>query len=1213
MLELETFPHINYSNESLNQTNFNIRNNIVNTLFKTKHNVVNALTQTIRYLHNDKYTLSVSIIDSFMPRTDLGSNIRSTSEYVYNNLIDNSDLKLKSYNDEQTISYKSPLTIQNMNFVKYVNTDRFQKELVVYNIPSYIPKYDELKASGNVYLNGCNYRNLLSMKLSSDNSIKEQFYTPICIRLVKNDNMNVKSLPLKIGYIQRQQSCVYEFKDKSLSSWTLSKIVRFITINPSDNKLTADLHINNVLQPSTFDTITIQFNYVGSFEDLTDNLYRLFEYIYRDYNLFSIKYNLINNILNIKLISLMNDVKIVSKNDISSRNITDLILTYNIDGEHVLLVIYDGCIYELTTDSFTCINDSFNKLTLQQLSLKILSFHKPTSKYINRLSFDDIPTITIFECTKDKNNCYHVYDLHYFDSFVLSGMKYLSKLVIIDNLVNCFTFMNLKLIPVVKTPNINADIKLPFINEITSTADIWKILSKNVNGIVSRIINPVIEHEYNNCLLVKAKSEYTIKFQVMFDNDKHCFLLYTKGNVNNVVKHYALYNKFTIKHFGISTVQNINSSVNNLLFVNPYYNIFCKTVNIESFMFVPNINWNDKSKCFVNEKRETIKQLVKNMIDNPYNYHKRVLKFTLTEEGWIPIKLMSEDVLPHTYPEALHITSKIYESAFNSTVNNNTNDVITDTPLSNKLMQLKFKQQQSLLNIHNLVNELINMFIIEKLSLTNVSSMIDIINSESVNGNVIQTVSLINSIYVIANDPKLIVNYVSSLVNRNQKRYLFNQIDQRTNNNANVVNISTNNAAINNIVNVNVIDKCLSFDNNDIVSVLNGTNDYKLRSIDVIFVQNIDDICNSVINLLAFIKLCREVLNPNGQVIFKHLDSDEIKYITKRKDNHNLKYITECGHEITFDDSYDNLNDDNIDIINVFVKATNNQVVDDGSFDVNIDDNKVIFSYDDQQVTIDCKHLPNVGGLSLTHFPVNAIYYNSINGFNTKRLSKNIKRNIKNVLNINVELFGTMFSHDYEYWYSEHHCVDVIFGSLGDSNEIINEQIDIDDNILIERSKLTLELVNYIQNVRTKSKFSTVIVTKSELKCVKQIQEGLFIIYPAWVRSKDCSLMQSIIDEYLLLAFETNKPIIEFIQYDDIFNEKSLIKHPLMNQYFGNILNNWFVSDKRLKPLKEYEVTKYISSNSAFNDIKQVETIMQCITYDKFIIRQVDEYNKQML
>lgn len=1240
--ELASCPHISYNTDTLPQTTFNARSNILNTIFKTKHNIVTSFTQTVKYLSNDRYRISVSIIDDYTSRNDLQiHHVRSSSEYIYNHLVpcdDDSKFTLQSYTDERIVVYTSSIPVNNVTFRQHINTKRCEKELVVHNIASFTPKTDAFRDAGNIYVNGCNFRSILSTS-SKDNSV---FYTPIVLKLSKFDTIPSSDLKLPVAYAIRQQTCIYTFRDTAMSAWNISKVVRFLSADVDDNKLTSPLHIDNVTHPNVYDALSLQFNYIGDFNDIEEHLFRLLEFIYVDYNNFSVPYNVISSIVNVKLASLMNNVTIISKNDLYARNINDLVLTYNVEGTRCLLICYNSDVYELSSTSFGIVASDINYLNISSIVLNVLSFHKHNPRSINRLPHDAMPSITVFECSKDENGIYHVFDIHFFDTYNLTSMKYVSKLNMLHHVIPMFNDMFekkvvLNMVSVVNTPTLkNTSITLK--GSVTSTAQIWKLLSPKFeeyssHGIVARVINPLNETEYNHCLLVKSNSDYTIRFHVMYDVDKRCFLLYTIGNVSNIVKHFALYNKFTDRHFGSSTIQNAKSNTNNILFANPYYNLYVKrnstNAHVDSYMFIPREKFETRS--ISKDKLPSIVKLMSDMSSDPNKYHNSLIKFTLVEDGWIPVKMLnSTSVLPDSYIEALHVLSTIYES-----LDTKRSGSIPETQHEISNLHFVTKQYQSLLNVYLSVNELIHLYIIEKFMTSSMYTMIDIIDKESVNGNIIQSISHINNIYLISNEYRLITKYISSLANKTNKRHLFNQLE------------TFGQTWDDTVVNVNVVNSSFTFDDNGILNSMNISSEYKIHSINVIFIQKFDDIFKSVINLLSFINFCINTLTSNGSIVFKHFDIDEIRYIVSHKiDTFGLKYIpVETLIDTTipeFDKEYDNWDDDTLPTVENMLSDYMSNDRDKrgatiGDVDVKVSGKRLTYSFSatmgdgrvfDEKIKI---RPSSIQSLEAAKFPRNVLYY-YVHGlydngkFKSTRLISNIARyNLQLVLNLNVELYSNMYEHQYDYWYSEHHDVDSIFGSIDNSSAALDSNIN--DNLLIERDTLSQECMDYISTNRRTSKFSTVIITKSEIseKCVHKFMSpdgqtvNVYVIYPGWMRTNDrsihkLSVMMDIIDEQVRASIASTQPIIEFIQYVDIIdhdvrsNANTYLVHPVLNKLMMGILNNWFNGLKTIKPLKEYELTKHITSNVLYSNIKLVDPLMRCLNFSKMTLQPFDEY-----
>lgn len=1173
--ELGSSPLIQFSNDNLEQTVNTVRAGVSSTLFKTKHAQLAALMNTIKYLATDKYVLSISIIDGLRYMNASNVTLRFTTEDTYTHLVnpDNGDITMSSYTDDCITTYALPIAIPNVAFKRFANTNRCQKELTIYNITSHLPSKTELVTASNTYLNASNYTRVLA---TTGINARNILYTPLQVQLVKVDPINDTELPLATEDIIRCQTCTYTFNDPSMSAWVIKKNVIMFASSPTDSKLTSDLKISNVTHPALYDMLDVTFRYVGDFNDIDANIYRLIEYIYREHTTFSVPYNLLSCILGRKLCTLLSSTAVVAKNELYSLHINDIVMTYHYDGTHVVLVLYNNTVYELTSTSFKAIVINVNSFTMEELASKVKSFQTYSPKSVNRLPEDAIPSVIVMECTRvDDNadntmstctaNCgrqhgtvtYNVYDLHYFDIHNTTSMRYVSKLQILkdvipilDTIMFADTRHSLKLVPLVHTPNTSSLID-PESKPIKSTSDIWRLLSTSLrsgsqsipyNGIVAKIINPLVERRYNKTLIVRTSTSHGINFRVIYDADKRCYLLYTVGNLYNTVKSFAIYNKYTLKHFGVGVMQNPSSDTNNLLFVNPYYNL-CVAKNdvnahVTSYMFLPRLQWKDFPGASDPKKNEATLALMQSMLENPMQYHNTVVTFTLAADGWKPVKTTSHE-FPDSYPEALQLMSTIYESISPKSRATITSFVSNESATS---LHLRMKEHQTLLNTYIAINELMTLYALEKLIDPTMTNLIDVIDSESVNGNSIQSITHINNVVVIADDPKLITRYVDSLSWRTPKKHLFNQL------------VSFAHKLDDIVVNTTAIDTPLSSDNDAITTIINKSAECRIRSVDCIFIQNPNDVFASITSTLAFVQFATTMLAQDGCVIIKHHDANDVKTVisaNSRKYNeatHHLRYIP-------------------VDELTMFVTEP-----------------------------------PEVQILRDT---------------SAKLITPMLTYNLKLIYDINVEMYATRFTHQYEYWYSDDYENDEAYGAMGASQDLIHT--DAPFNLLIEREHLDEECLEWIVNVRMACPHSTVVVTKDVIdistkgsNVVTRVQHkggvNIYVIYPYWLRDDDrlVSSMRTILHATINETLSKTTPISTFIDYDDILAKDiydteavNVIRRPILTDKVFGFLNRWFTVTDTIKPLSEFELTKYVAANPQFNTLKTVEPLSRCVSFTK--------------
>lgn len=1193
--ELSSSPLIQFSNDNIEQTINAVRTNVSSTLFKTRHAQLAALMNTIKYLSTDKYILSISLIDGFRFITTSSTGIRYTCEDTYLHLINpaNGDVNMTSYIDDNITTYSIPIAIPNVAFKRFANTNRCQKELTIYNITSYVPKYNELRAANNIYLNASNYTTVLSTNGSDTKNI---LYTPLNVRLVKVDPINETELSLETEDVIRCQTCTYTFKDPAMSDWIVQKNVIMFASSQSDPKLTSDLRITNVTEPTLYDMLDVTFKYVGDFENIDVNIYNLFEYIYREHTTFSVQYNLISTILNRRLNSLLSSTAVVAKNELYSLHINDIVMSYHYDGVHVLLILYNGNVYELTSTSFKIIAANVNSFKLDDIAAKVKSFQNYSPKSVNRLQNDSIPSLLVIECTKvanvdvsegvnvtstsqaidkqgysanvtstskasvdsdvtstsnaDGTFTYHVYDLHYFDIYNTVTMKYVTKLQILKDITPILepimfanTRYHLKLVPLVKSPNTTSIVDSS-VKSLTSTSEIWRLLtSTQYNGIVTKIINPLVESRYNKTLIVRTSTNHGINFRVIYDADKRCFLLFTLGNLSTIVKSFAIYNKYALKHFGVGVMQNPQSDSNNLLFVNPYYNL-CVTKNdvnahVASYMFLPRLQWKDFPGANDPKKNVATLTLMQSMIEHPMMYHNLIMTFTLAADGWKPIRRTTLE-LPDTYSEALQLMATIYESVSPKS------KVTQSSSSSNEpstTLHIRMKEHQTLLNTYIATNELMTLYALEKLVPPTMTNLIDVIDHESVNGNSIQSITHINNIVVISDDPKLITRYVDSLSNRTPKKHLFNQL------------MSFAYKLDDIVVNTTAIDIPLSSDNDAITTIINKSAECRIRSVDCIFIQNPNDVFASITSILAFVQFATTMLAQDGCVIIKHLDANDVKALTSA----NSRKYNEASH-----------------------------------------------------------HLRYIPTEELTMFVTEPPEIQILRDHSAKLISPMLTYNLKLIFDLNVEMYASKYTHQLEYWYSESFDTDEAYGSTGPSSDLM--LADSPFNILIEREHIPYDVYEWIVNVRINCPYTTIIVTKdtiapkdrilSRVECKNDV--NIYIIYPYWLRDDDkfISSMRTLLHTYVSDTLTKSTPISTLVDYDDILSKDiydteavNVIRRPILTDKTLTFLKRWFNVTTTLKPLSEFELTKYVSANPKFNNLKTVEPLSRCVTFTKLMMK----------
>lgn len=1294
--DVSSCPQLSFTDDRIDQTIYNIRSSIANTIFKTKSNIVMSLLDSVKYISNDKYNLKLSIIDSFSYRRDI-PYIRSTLPETYTSLLSSSDISLVSYTDDKIITYIPTITIPNMAIRQFVNSRRYQKELIIYNVNSFLPSYQEMKTVNNVYINNTNYQHV-----TPNQSI---IYTPINISLSKIDCVDQTTIDLPIGHIRRYQNAIYRFKSPSLSSWKIIKTVMFISLDENDRKFTTPLHVDNVEKPTIFDALSISFEYTGSFDDIDTNLFHLIEYIYKDYATFSVEYSLLSEMLNTKLTTYFTPTTIISKQYIAYRDMNDFVFAQRVDGERVIIIIYQQNVYELTNNDFNIISMS-KPLQLSSLSSLVLSY-QTSSRRQYKLHDSNKPSIIVFDCIRHidpSTQCkqYYVYDLFNFDIYNVRDISYLTKIDIIAEILPTITNfideerkITLSLLPLVMNDTTKQlmDKHFPLshgsihyhISSINTISELLPNQCKPYNGLFARSINPLSDIERTNILFIRESKHNTIKFNTIWDSDKEIFLLYTIGNIHDVVKHHVLYNKYNLKHFGASLLTNTKADNRPLLFTNPYYNHICQTNKFTcySYAYIPSSDAKSAllSDIIANNKANTNDShtlpphiditynyngnvdLSIDMKQHPMKYHNTTIEFALHKVyGWVPINMSTES--PDTYLHALHIMSTIFED-ISENDKMSTIGVNTTVPI-----QLRSKQHQSLLTLTSSLTELITKYILERFMTETDLNMIDIIDIESVNGDIIQSISHVNNICVMSNLTELLTNYVYSLSNKSPKRNLFNQM--------NVFATKIDSIAVNVNIILNNEHNRRKGDFSLVCDTINQSNEHKINSIDTIFVQSADEVFANILSLLSFIDMARKVLKAKGMIIVKRYDKNEVKHTissiakSSQMNAQNVKMVDiskSINKRINYEDICDTI-DDEYDtsmmqqIMSSFACATYHDAINMAAHSnpemakkiMTMNDDMIdlqtvkILKVENNEMELLCHSVSKNGYTRDNKLTVTLPSWVDLTKYNTHYqfvdgwmkgymndeglLTRMERHNLQLLLGLKEEMHTTIFRKQYEEAYLLQGSFEYIDG-YNDTDAY--EGYELNSNVLLEREVLTEGEFRFIADrLIDLCKHCVLIVTTNNvidemeeyidnnesvqtvvgdglleylITIMKAEHYNVYMIYPDWMYDEDENVveMKRIVARMIRDCFGRTEPLMEHFEYETVANNyEGTIKvtHPLIENEMIDVMKQWFNLEETVKPMKEFELTKYISMNMSFTNIKTVEATMKCMTFDKWRLKE---------
>lgn len=1176
-----------------------IQENILNKLFGSEYvNVKTLLQTTSQIVCNDAqgYEFELRLSD------ENGHTSKQTWINFDNQFGD--VITMQSFDDDIIYSYESSIPLNNIHFRSYQKSNIYERKILI-----------------NMIVSRSECKNII----------------PMNIKLSKETLMSPAKHLEKYINIQRRQRCSYTFNDPALSDWRIDKTIRFFSNNVQDKKMTIDIGVDNFQYLKYYDYLDIEFEFVGEFSNLFNSFFNLIEKIYKPFEDFNIIYNIIKYVVNLKypssnlMLQLIPTPTILTNNMLRSLKIRDFSFSFKLVGEHTIIAIFGNLenvtVNESTVDIYAITESEINHIYGNLNFMKKKEDTKGKNKIYNRLrSFvtndqsDQLPPLTLFEAEYSKGTYVLLDTLFYCSNSIenqplINRMEYINKFVLIQNkFINSCFITNF-----IFNPN---DISWNYlINHIENN----KIEDKALNHITNKFQTDGIICKPNKSPLFSSKiykikndKSSTIDFKICYVPSKKVFYLYVIGNTDQIIKNKSLTNKFSIDHFGYSLLSSIGTSNGKdvyILYVSPFMK--------NSFMFKPRLNW-----CQDNLNQETINsinKLMDSIYRNPLKYNGSIMKMVKVKDGWVPISNKGFNSQPNTYLESLKIGSLIYDNLKDESCQelpSETCSVIKESRIISPTICKLLKAIYSLLD----------QYIIEKyFNKEKFENVLDVFDENNININLLYNVGLVKRVFAVNDKKYVLSSYVESSVKKDFNESPFIEgIKTRINDNN---------------FDLSIVHSSLTKEN--IIKKLNKQRNYIPRSIDVIYIQSRLDEIKSCIDLINIRILCEKVLSPNGKIIFKIFDGDKIIDFLENKDNTpnryeqtgrknkkivnkslGIAYVCDNTFEVNeTDDEYIIPNPESIKMVNSdetndeyqyeyteiehfeqpaksHMKITINKTQSDQMIQIKYDTDLICVQKPNQYLNVD---INNLGLICYYYYKFNR--YDENGKFkSTKQLSKIQTKNLRSLLGINTELFGNIYDRTLDNWYSIHHNVDKLFGSKEYSQSAIIDGIN--DGVLIEKEYLDEDVISFI-NQRRNSKFSTVIVTKTNLNN-PELYSGhnkslsnilfeipvtggykLYTIFPNFITNEDIILIKN----YLMRIIDIN-PSEEIFKYylspkinDNVYCKKLIFK----KEFFSFIFESFKLYDICV-PLTQVEVATFISANRKFSQMETVENFLNTLT-----------------
>lgn len=584
----------------------------LNKLYNSKDiKNIESLIDNITTLDNDKYEVEVCLWDERY----------SCSKSLYTSFnLDN--FNKINYTDTVIVSYKVPVKCSYLRS----NLDRsiVEKKIMISAIES-----DSSKLNPRVKL-----------RLNYEDDVE---YSPNVLTKLYDDNF--------VQNYQRKQRISYMSHIPLLSNWRVDKTVRFYADTPNNMKMTKFLDESNVITADYYDSLDIEFEYVGNYTEFKESYFKLLELVYpNEFETFNIVYSRANNILhkdhNILLNSVFTNVGIITNDFVKNEDLTNYVYEEKYDGEHVILVV----LTEINENNVVRYVYEYTKRYF-----KLIYYRSGVSASLSAKTYS--LSIVEAECITTPTPLYILFDC------VVLNNKLVSDLAYTDRLKQCYKFAK-----------IYGDILQLHIAKCmlikSNTAKVWNSLLSIVN---TRCFStdPALGSIKTDGLIIRSKTGnklYKLKNSILSTIDcmlkwvdtKQVFYLYLIGNRNEVFKRYPIVNSFSTAHHGYSLA---NNSANGafILFDNPFIP--------KLYEFEVNKYWfnAESAQCSLidPELKQNIDSLMNKLAANPVAYNSRIFEMSLYRDSsnkyqWLPIRERVDKPYPNGYKIGVSNIETIY-------------------------------------------------------------------------------------------------------------------------------------------------------------------------------------------------------------------------------------------------------------------------------------------------------------------------------------------------------------------------------------------------------------------------------------------------------------------------------------------------------------------------------------------------------------------------
>ena len=1092
---------------------------------------------------------------------------------------------ISSFTDDLITSFIPVIPLRNIHFRSYSTTHTHERKILINKI----------------------------LARSDDRSLPT-----IVIKLSKETTMSPlpSTSPAPLSSLQRRIRISSTFNDPNLHNWRIDRTIRLFSSSPTDAKLTIPFDITTALSATNYDVLDIEFEYVGHLRDLIPSLFKLLEVIYADFDGFNTTYNVLSSIVNVfepsitNLSSIPSTPVVLTSNVLTSMSIPDYTISPNVtDNTYVLIVFMDirpngitPTIYLVTSPSSVIILSGDDIMTtLSKRRVVDAIAHRIITYNMNERSIP-IPSCSVFEVKQSTTSplTFMITDVIVYNSSSIINSAYETRMIHATEFVSIMSDIHVTAPPHIvndlgaSTPDVHF-IVIPTHDYSMSHEQFFALANTNtsptttfpftVNGLTCRLSSAPFASA--PVFYIKPSSIMTVDFLVCYDSILDEYLLYVTGNVNTIIKTQSFSNNMSIQHFGLSLIdERVHNSSGQLV---PITSIDVPILHVSPYMKNGDVY---RPKC-----DPSTSPLADDMKVHPLRYNKCVVRMLRSSHGWTPVKVVTSST-PSTYINALKVGSLIYDDIVQYVTNPQRalKRFASSNTIHTSIVQPVLRTMQR-------INRLIEQYVFEKyFNGSSMRSMIDIFDDDNIHVDMIYSIGNINSVYALHDNKSTLAHYVECATMKMSSPNMVTMLSGiRPRTSRSQFDIS--------LIRADIFNDPTDY----IVNKLNKQYTYMPHDVDVIYVHDRMGMIRSIMDVIRLRDLAKAVLSPNGVVIMKVMEQERLlewidgkqvtpvsaKSILRSKrgmvDMLNIKCImmdsvkrstSMCGREWCAQNG-----------ITVF------DVKENGNVYVEVDVNGETMRFERSRY-FDDVDVYEYAKACLIHRCDGAIAMDVDGVWKVRRnglLDGIRKRNLRDVLGINVELMTNVFEYEYDVWYSDA-SVDGEFGSSGDVKEGMRVHEGSSEGVLMESRRLGENEMRWIWNRCEMSDAVTVIVTETGMldgmglpieRTLMMDMDGMTvaIMYGKRMRKMDMETLSRFAREALMCDGEW------MLRYNHIVLKQNVYDNRVMwRSEFMDVFTDGFRMKSACQPMLQSEFVTFISPDKQFTNADACDGYMNACT-----------------